>query len=104
MKYLTENDFSTDVEDETYEVIMDDNNRIITYGHLEDSEIEELAGAYLLATGETDLSDWFDGHHTVTHQWATLEQESVYGERIFKLLKPGDDIDEFAAPITILHF
>lgn len=103
MRYLTENDFSTDVNDVTYDVIMDDNERVISYGHLEDSEMEELTGAYLEATGETDLSDWFDGHHNITHQWAILDNEDSYGAT-FKLLKPGDSIDEFAAPITILHF
>lgn len=104
MRYLTENDFSTDLEDGDYvDVIMDDADRIITFGHVEEDEIEASARKYLESTGETDLDAWFDGHQHMTHQWAVLDFEND-SDRRYKMLKPGDDIDEFAAPITILHF
>lgn len=106
MKYIVEDDFSTDFSDDVFvPAVMTDNDQIITYGHITEEEMLDIVKQYLTAWGETDLDPWLDGHHQLSFRWAVLVDSAYSNEdRHFRLLKEGESIDEFAAPITVIQF
>jgi len=105
MRLLSDNDFSTDFGEEYVHVTTDeDSDRFYAYDHLSDEEMIEQTKKYLQLSGVEDYESWFDQHVSIEHKWVRLEHEDEYGDLRFSVLRPGEQIDEFAAPITVLQF
>ena len=102
---LDENDFTTPYSDLVdVSAIMDDSDRIIAYGHIDEDDMVEIASDYLiLIAQETELDEWFTGRTTVTYEWAR-KRANPMSDIVYELIDSPDLEDESVVPVTILTF